>query len=96
MRYKTKTVEVEAYEFTGTIASAEQLQQRFPQAVVIGKNGVGEYDGRVIVHSQAGPMNLHANNFVVVEQDGSLTLLHHLAFEAKYMRVVEPPVEATT
>lgn len=96
MRYRTKSVEVEAYEFTGTIASAEQLQRRFPQAVVIGHNGVGDYDGRVIVHSQAGPMNLHANNYLVVESDGSLTILHHIAFAAKYERVVEAPAEATT
>lgn len=96
MRYRTKTIEVEAHEFTGSEASATQLSTRFPQAVILGKNGVGQYDGRVIVHTGAGPMNAHAGSYVVVEADGSLTVTNAPAFVAKYERVVAAPAEATS
>lgn len=90
MRYRTKSVEVEAYEFTGTIASAEQLAARFPQAAYIGRNGVGEYDGRMILQTANGPTNLNATDVVIVEADGSLTVSTLTAFTAKYERVIQP------
>lgn len=91
MRYRTKPVEVEAYEFTGTIASAEQLAARFPQAAFIGKNGVGDYDGRMVVQTANGPTNLHAGDFVVVAKEGgSISIMGADAFNTQYERVVKP------
>lgn len=97
MRYRTKTIEVEAFEFTGSIASAEALAARFPQAIFIGRNGMGDYDGRVIMQTPGGPVNVTANSYVIVEPaNAGLSLCNHIAFGQKYERVVAAPAEATT
>lgn len=97
MRYRTKSIEVEAFEFTGTIASAEQLAERFPHAIFIGRNGMGQYDGRVIMQTPGGPVNVAAGEFIVVEPGGSgLSVSNHIVFNQKYERVVPAPVEAVT
>jgi flagellar basal body rod protein FlgF len=96
VRYKTKTIEVEAHEFNGTVASGEQLAARFPQAIYVGRNGTGDYDGRLIMQTNGGPVNVPPESFIVVEGDGGLTVLNHIAFNAKYERVVTAPTEATT
>lgn len=91
MRYRTKTIEVQAFEYNGSIGIAEQIQSRFPQAVFIGKNGLGDFDGRLIVQTANGPLNCGAGDFVIQEPDGSLSVMNRIAFGAKYERLVEAP-----
>ena len=90
MRYKTKTIEVEAYEFTGTVASAENLVARYRNAIFMGQDGVGRYDGRLIVQTPGGPVNVTAGEFIVEEPGGALTIHNHITFNQKYERVVMP------
>ena len=93
MKYRTRIVEVEAHEFTGSIASAEALAAKFNQAIFIGRNGSGEYDGRVIMHTPGGPVNVSAGNWIIEEPGGAgLSVHNHIVFNQKYERVV--PAEA--
>ncbi len=87
MRYRAKQVEIEAFEFTGTIASGERLVEMFPHAIVLGRNGLGEYDGRMILQTNDGPTNVHEGNFVVKLVDGSLSKMNPIEFNSKYDRV---------
>jgi hypothetical protein len=97
VRYRTRQVEVEAFEFNGSIGSAEALAARFPQAIFIGRNGMGEYDGRVIMHTPGGPVNVSSGEFVIVEPGSAgLSVCNHIVFNQKYERVVSAPAEAIT